>query len=59
MRYHQAVHEVPSLFEGCERSVGEAPSDIDFDGYFPPNVLRSEPSAFKDGMCTYIMWPAS
>jgi len=42
MRYHQAVHEVPSLFEGCERSAGEAPSDLDFGGYFPAKVLRSE-----------------
>jgi glycine dehydrogenase subunit 2 len=42
MRYHQAVHEVRSLFEGCERSVGEPPSDLDFEGYFPANVLRSE-----------------
>jgi glycine dehydrogenase subunit 2 len=37
MRYHQAVHDVPLLFEGCGSEDGGA----DLEGLLPPELLRS------------------
>jgi len=42
MRYHQAVHEVPSLLESCERPGAVGLPDHGLGSYFPPGILRSE-----------------
>ena len=41
MRYHQAVHEVPNIFEGCERPSTET-FDPTLGGGLPENVVRKE-----------------
>ncbi|HJX04738.1 MAG TPA: aminomethyl-transferring glycine dehydrogenase subunit GcvPB, partial [Thermoplasmata archaeon] len=42
MRYHQAVHDVPTLFESCERpTVGEK-YDSTLSGLLPKKAVRSE-----------------
>ncbi|MEM0344171.1 MAG: aminomethyl-transferring glycine dehydrogenase subunit GcvPB, partial [Thermoplasmata archaeon] len=41
MRYHQAVHEVPHIFEGCEDDVGGA-FDRTLGGYLPDSLIRRE-----------------
>ncbi len=41
MTYHQAVHEVPLLFEGCARS-SDRPSTDDAKGILPEELLRSD-----------------
>jgi len=41
VRYHQAVHEVPNIFEGCERPSTET-FDPTLGGGLPENVVRKE-----------------
>jgi glycine dehydrogenase subunit 2 len=42
MRYHQAVHEVPVIFEGCEKAPAEGGFDPTVGGALPRELLRSE-----------------
>ncbi len=42
MRYHQAVHEVPILFENCEKPAEESGFDPTVGGMLPQKVLRKE-----------------
>ncbi|MCJ7465050.1 MAG: aminomethyl-transferring glycine dehydrogenase subunit GcvPB [Thermoplasmata archaeon] len=42
MRYHQAVHEVPILFENCEKPTEESGFDPTVGGLLPQTVLRKE-----------------
>jgi glycine dehydrogenase subunit 2 len=42
MRYHQAVHEVPILFENCEKPSEESGFDPTVGGLLPQTVLRKE-----------------
>ena len=42
MRYHQAVHEVPILFENCEKPSDESEFDSTVGGLLPQTVLRKE-----------------
>ena len=42
MRYHQAVHEVPILFENCEKPSEEIGFDPTVGGLLPQAVLRKE-----------------
>jgi len=42
MRYHQAVHEVPTLFESCERPTSGEKFDPTLGGMLPKDVVRSE-----------------
>jgi len=39
--YHQAVHDVPVLFESCERPVRSEPFDATLGGAIPKEVVRS------------------
>lgn len=41
MTYHQAVHEVPILFEGCERPTEKDGFDATVGGRLPQSVVRS------------------
>ena len=41
MTYHQAVHEVPLLFERCERPTKSEPFDATLGGAIPPELARS------------------
>ena len=41
MRYHQAVHDVPNIFEGCERAE-DGPFDSTLGGYIPERLARTE-----------------
>jgi glycine dehydrogenase subunit 2 len=40
MKYHQAVHEIPSLFESCDRPASEQEFDPTLSGYYPEEMLR-------------------
>ena len=42
MTYHQAVHEVPVLFEGCEAPGPEGPFDATLGGILPSDLVRTE-----------------
>ncbi|MCU0860608.1 MAG: aminomethyl-transferring glycine dehydrogenase subunit GcvPB, partial [Thermoplasmata archaeon] len=42
MRYHQAVHDVPVLFEACERAAAGAAPDPSVRGAIPAELLRAE-----------------
>ena len=42
MRYHQAVHEVPPLFESCERAPPDEGFDSTLGGYLPKEVVRRD-----------------
>ncbi|MEM4232850.1 MAG: aminomethyl-transferring glycine dehydrogenase subunit GcvPB, partial [Thermoplasmata archaeon] len=42
MRYHQAVHEVPHIFEGCEDDVDGGAFDRTLGGYLPDDLARRE-----------------
>ncbi len=42
MRYHQAVHEVPVLFEACERAAAGVRPDPTVGGAIPAELLRTE-----------------
>lgn len=42
MRYHQAVHEVPLLFENCERDTTDSLSDRSIEEMIPRSLLRTE-----------------
>jgi glycine dehydrogenase subunit 2 len=42
MRYHQAVHEVPVLFENCEKPSEDSEFDPTVGGLLPQAVLRKE-----------------
>lgn len=42
MTYHQAVHEVPILFENCEKPSDESGFDPTVGGLLPQAVLRKE-----------------
>jgi glycine dehydrogenase subunit 2 len=42
MTYHQAVHEVPILFENCEKPSEESGFDPTVGGLLPQTVLRKE-----------------
>ena len=42
MKYHQAVHEVPPLFEGCDRPSPERPFDATISGYYSKDMLRGK-----------------
>lgn len=41
MSYHQAVHEVPLLFEGCEEPSPEERFDPTLGGLLPASIVRS------------------
>jgi len=40
MKYHQAVHEVPLLFEGCEKSAPGEKFDATVGGKIPASLIR-------------------
>ncbi len=42
MKYRQAVHDVPSLLESCERASAAAGHAESIQGYIPKALLRSE-----------------
>jgi glycine dehydrogenase subunit 2 len=42
MRYHQAVHDVPTLFENCERPGPDVEFDPTVGGALPKELLRAE-----------------
>ncbi|OGS42007.1 MAG: glycine dehydrogenase (aminomethyl-transferring) [Euryarchaeota archaeon RBG_16_62_10] len=42
MRYHQAVHEVPVIFESCERPTSSDRFDPTVDGAIPEPLTRGE-----------------
>jgi len=42
MRYHQAVYEVPNIFEGCESSEADRTFDSTLGGYIPKGLAREE-----------------
>ena len=42
MSYHQAVHDVPLLFEGCETALPGERFDPTLGGKLPANLVRSE-----------------
>ena len=42
MTYHQAVHEVPIIFEDCERPGKERPFDPTVGGKIPSDLIRKE-----------------
>jgi glycine dehydrogenase subunit 2 len=42
MRYHQAVHDVPVLFEGCDRPETHGSFDATIHGAIPKELVRDE-----------------
>ncbi len=42
MTYHQATHDVPLLFERCERPTSSAPFDATLGGAIPKELVREE-----------------
>jgi len=40
VKYHQAVHEVPVIFEGCEKPLPTERFDPTIGGYLPKNAVR-------------------
>ncbi|MCU0852740.1 MAG: aminomethyl-transferring glycine dehydrogenase subunit GcvPB, partial [Thermoplasmata archaeon] len=42
MKYHQAVHEVPLLFEGCEKAAPGDKFDASVGGKIPASLVRRD-----------------
>jgi glycine dehydrogenase subunit 2 len=42
MKYHQAVHDVPVIFEGCEKPLPGEVFDPTLGGFLPRNAVRAD-----------------